>query len=96
MNVVVVEQAILDVIQILSCQVVDYPESFADDINFVLSLILVRNGLLADRGLEDGDQLLKCVRVSEQHLVGLVVLLEVSLRRNVANTAQSLQQEVLS
>ena len=55
MNVVVVEQAILDVVLIFSCQVVDYPESFADDINFVLSLVLIRNGLLADRGLEDGD-----------------------------------------
>ena len=34
--------------------------------------------------------------MSEQHLVGLEVLLELSLGRDVANPAQSLQQEVLS
>ena len=65
MNVVVIEQALLNLVLIFSRQIIDYPERFADDINFVLSLILVRNSLLTDRGLEDGDQLLKCVRVSE-------------------------------
>ena len=64
-NVVVIEQALLDLISVLCCQVVNYPEGFADNINLMLPLILVRKCLFTDRRLEDGDKLLEGVRVSQ-------------------------------
>ena len=65
MNVMVIEQALFNIIFVFSRQVVYYPEGFADDINPMLPLGLVWNGLLADGRLEDGDQLRERVRVSE-------------------------------